>query len=156
MKMDLFQSCGHCWAFQICWHIECSIFTASSFRTWNSSARIPSPRLTLFVWCFLRPTWLWTPGCLALGEWSNHRGYLGHEDVFLYSSSVYSATFLKYLLTLLDPYCFCPLLCPLLHEFFPGISNFLEEISSLSHSITHLNAEFQRISRRDKKAFPSD
>ena len=21
MKMDLFQSCGHCWLFQICWHI---------------------------------------------------------------------------------------------------------------------------------------
>ena len=32
MKTDLFQSCGHCWVFQICWHIECSIFMASSFR----------------------------------------------------------------------------------------------------------------------------
>ena len=32
------------------------------------------------------------------------------------------------------------------------ISNFLEEISSY----THLNAEFQRIARRDKKAFLSD
>ena len=30
MKADLFQSCGHCWIFQICWHIECSTFTASS------------------------------------------------------------------------------------------------------------------------------
>ena len=30
MKTDLFQSCGHCWAFQICWHIEWSTFTASS------------------------------------------------------------------------------------------------------------------------------
>ena len=29
MKTDLFQSCGHCWVFQICWHIECSTFTAS-------------------------------------------------------------------------------------------------------------------------------
>ena len=26
-KTDLFQSCGHCWVFQICWHIECSTFT---------------------------------------------------------------------------------------------------------------------------------
>ena len=43
MKTDLFQSCGHCWLFQICWHIECSTFTASSFRIWNSSTRIPSP-----------------------------------------------------------------------------------------------------------------
>ena len=37
MKTDLFQSYGHCWVFQICWHIEYSTFTASSFRIWNSS-----------------------------------------------------------------------------------------------------------------------
>ena len=49
MKTDLFQSCGHCWVFQICWHIECKSLTASSFRTWNNSAEIPSPPLTLFV-----------------------------------------------------------------------------------------------------------
>ena len=49
MKTDLFQSCGHCWVFQICWHIECSTFTASCFRIWNSSTGIPSPLLALFV-----------------------------------------------------------------------------------------------------------
>ena len=49
MKTDLFQSCGHCWVFQICWHIECSTFTASSLRIWNSSTGIPSPPLALFV-----------------------------------------------------------------------------------------------------------
>ena len=49
MKTDLFQSCGHCWVFQICWHIECSTFTASSFRIWNSSTATPSPPLALFV-----------------------------------------------------------------------------------------------------------
>ena len=49
MKTDLFQSCGHCWVFQICWLIECSTFTASSFRIWNSSTGIPSPPLALFV-----------------------------------------------------------------------------------------------------------
>ena len=48
MKTDLFQSCGHCWVFQICCHIECHIFTASSFRIWNSSIGIPSPPLALF------------------------------------------------------------------------------------------------------------
>ena len=47
MKIDLLQSCGHCWVFQICWHIECSTFTASSFRIWNSSTGIPSPPLAL-------------------------------------------------------------------------------------------------------------
>ena len=30
MKTDLFQSCGHCWVSQICWHIECSTFTAAN------------------------------------------------------------------------------------------------------------------------------
>ena len=49
MKTDLFQSCGHCWVFQICCHIECSTFTASSFRISNSSTGIPSPPLALFV-----------------------------------------------------------------------------------------------------------
>ena len=49
MKTDLFQSCGHCWVFQMCWHIECSIFTASFFRIWNSSTGIPAPPLALFV-----------------------------------------------------------------------------------------------------------
>ena len=52
MKTDLFQSCGHCWVFQICWHVECSIFTASSFRIWNSSTGIPSLPLALFVVMF--------------------------------------------------------------------------------------------------------
>ena len=49
MKTDLFQSCGHCWIFQICWHVDCSTFTATSFRIWNSSTGIPSLPLALFV-----------------------------------------------------------------------------------------------------------
>ena len=44
-----FQSCGYCWVFQICWHIGCITFTASSSRIWNSSTGIPSPPLALFV-----------------------------------------------------------------------------------------------------------
>ena len=49
MKTDLFQSCGHCWVFQICWRTECNTLTASSFRIWNSSAGILSPLLALFI-----------------------------------------------------------------------------------------------------------
>ena len=49
MKTDLIQSCGLCWVFQICWHIEYSTFTASSFRIWNSSTGIPSPPLAMFI-----------------------------------------------------------------------------------------------------------
>ena len=77
-------------SFQICWHIECSTFTASSFRIWNSSTEIPSSPLALFV-AWLPVTHLtFIPGCLALGEWSHHRGYLVHEHLFcmvLYSES---------------------------------------------------------------------
>jgi len=49
-----FLSCGHCWVFYICWHIECRTFTASSFRILNNSARIPSYSLAVSVVMFLR------------------------------------------------------------------------------------------------------
>ena len=75
VKTDLFQFCGHCWVFQICWHIECSTFTASSFRIWNSSAGILSPLLALFI---VMLPWLRIPRCLALGERSHHRDCPGH------------------------------------------------------------------------------
>ena len=90
MKTDTFQSCGHCWVFQICWHIKCSSYTALSFRIWNSSTGIPSPPLALFVVMPPKAIWLHMPGCLVLGEWSHHHDHLGHEDLFLYSSSMYS------------------------------------------------------------------
>ena len=90
MKTDLFQSCGHCWVFNICWHIECSTFTASSFRIWKSSTGIPSPPLALFVLMLSKAhltshsrmsgsMWVITP--LWLSWWWRS---------FLYSFSVYS------------------------------------------------------------------
>ena len=86
----LFQSCGHCWVFQNCWHIECSTFTASSFRIWNNSTGIPSPPLALLIVMLPKAHltsysrmsgsgWVITPSWLS-GSWSS----------FLYSSSVYS------------------------------------------------------------------
>ena len=51
---DLFQSCGHCWVFQICWHIEWSTFTASSFRCLNSSPGILSPPLAFKVHVYVK------------------------------------------------------------------------------------------------------
>ena len=69
MKTDLFQSCGHCWVFQICWHIECSTLTASSFRIWNSSDGIPSLPLALFIVMLPKAHLTFHSRCLALGEW---------------------------------------------------------------------------------------
>ena len=40
IKTDLFQSCGHCQVFPICWDIECSTLTTSSFMILKSSAGI--------------------------------------------------------------------------------------------------------------------
>ena len=85
-----FQFCGHCWVFQICWHIDCSTFTAASFRIWKSSTGIPSPPLALFV------------VMLSKAHLTSHSRMSGSRSVvtpswlsgswrsFLYSSSVYS------------------------------------------------------------------
>ena len=91
MKTDLFQSCGHCWVFQICWYIKCSTFIASSFTIWNSSTGIPSHPLALFTVMLSKAhlpsqdhrmsdsRWMITPSWLS-GLWRS----------FLYSSYVYS------------------------------------------------------------------
>ena len=58
MKTDLFQSCGHCWVFQIFWYIEGSTFTALSFRIWNSSGEyFSSVQLLSHLWLCATP---WT------------------------------------------------------------------------------------------------
>ena len=73
MKTDLFQSCGYCWVFQICWPIESSVFTASSFRIWNSSIGIPSPLLALFLMMLCQTQWNYESWCVGLpkmdGSW---------------------------------------------------------------------------------------
>ena len=87
MKIDLFQSCGPCWVFQIHWHIECSTFTAPSFRIWDSSTGIPSPPLALFTVMLPKAHLASSQGCLALGRWSHHHDYMGQEDFFCTVSS---------------------------------------------------------------------
>ena len=128
MKTDIFQSCGHSWVFQICWYIECSTFTASSFKIWNSSTGIPSPLLALFVVMLpkahltshsrmfgsrlvIMPSWL-------SGSWRS----------FLYSFSVYSC---HHFLISSVSVLYCAHICM---KCSLDICNFLE-ISSLSHSI---------------------
>ena len=112
MKTDLFQSCGHCWVFQICWHIECSTFTASSVRIWNSSTGIPSPPLAWFVVMLPKAhltshsrmsgsSWVTTPLWLS-GLW---RSYL-NSSVYschlfsISSASVRSIPFLSFIVSI--------------------------------------------------------
>ena len=130
MKTHFFQSCGHCWVFQICWHIECSTFTASSFKIWNSSTGIPSPPPALFVVMLPKAhltshskmsgsRWVWviTPSRLS-----------GSLSSFVYSCSVYS-------FHLLNIFCFsqvqfssvaqsCPTLCNPMNYSMPGFQSF--------------------------------
>ena len=90
MKTDLFQSCGHCWVFQIFWHNECSTFTASSFRVWNSSTGIPSPLLAWFI-VMLSKAHLTSHSRMSGSRLVITSSWLsGSWRSLLYSSSVYS------------------------------------------------------------------
>ena len=89
MKIDLFQSYDHCWVLQICWHIECNTFTASSFRIWNSSAGIPLSLLALFI-VMLPKAHLTSHSRMSGSRWVITLLWLsGSWSSFLYSSSVY-------------------------------------------------------------------
>ena len=124
--------------FQICWHIDCSTSTASSFRMWNSSIGIPSPPLALFIVMMPKAhltshfrisdcSWVITPSWLS-GSWRS----------FLYSSSVYSGHLFLISSASVRPHTvsvYCAHLCM---KYSLGISNFLEEIFSLFYSIPFL------------------
>ena len=109
MKTDLFQSCGHCWVFQICWHIKYSIFTESSFKIWNISAGIPLLPLALFA-VMLPKAHLTLHSRMSDSRWVITPSWLyGLWRSFLYSSvyscylflmscaSVMSITFLSFI-----------------------------------------------------------
>ena len=89
-KTDLFPFCGHFWVFQICWYIECSIFTASSFGIWNSSTGIPSPPLALFI-VMLFKTHITSHSKMSGSGWViTPSWFSGSLRYFVYSSSVHS------------------------------------------------------------------
>ena len=138
MKTDLFQSCGHCWVLQICWHTECSTFTAWSFRIWNSSTGIPSPPLALFVVMLPKAHLTSHSRSLALGEceWSHLCDYLGCEDLFFIVLLCSLATS-WYLLLLWGPYHFCPLLIR---------SGYLDNIPILKSPVPYNNIIMDMIS----------
>ena len=140
MKTDLFQSCGHRWVFQICWHIECSTFTASYFSIWNNSTGIPSPPLALFI-VMLPKAHLASHSKMFSSRWVITPLWLSRSlRSFLYSSSMYSCHFFFLNISasgrsipFMSFYCaHLSTICSL------GTYNFPEEISSLSHSLVFL------------------
>ena len=99
------QLCGslsilwHCLSFKLEWKLTFSSPVATAefskfagilsvalsqhhLRIWNSSTGILSPPLALFIVILPKAHWLHIPGCLALGEWSHHLGYLSNEELF--------------------------------------------------------------------------
>ena len=105
--------------FQIFWNIECSTFTASSFRIWNSSTGIPSPPLALFV-VMLSKAHLTSHSRMSGSRWMITPSWLsGLWRSFLYSSSVYSCHLFFIFSLLLGPYHLYPLSSSSLHEVFP-------------------------------------
>ena len=139
MKTDLFQSCGHCLVLQICWHIEFSTWTASSFRIWNSSAGILSPLLALFT-VRLPKAHLTSHSRMSGSRWVTTSSCLSESlRHFWYSSSVYSChlflissasvrylLFLSFIMVILS--WNVPLIAPI----------FLKRFLSLSRSIVFL------------------
>ena len=100
LKTELFQSCGHCWVFQICWCTECSTFTGSSFRIWNSWTGIPSPPLALFI-VKVPKAHLTSHSRMSGSRWVTKPSWSsGSWRYFLYSSSVFLPPLLKI-------FCFC-------------------------------------------------
>ena len=107
------------WVCQVCWHIECSIFTASSFRIWNSSTGIPSPPLALFI-VMLPETHLTSHSRMLVSRWVIMPSWLsGSWRCFVYSSSVYSCYLFLISSASVRFIPFLSFIGPILHDIFP-------------------------------------
>ena len=136
MKIDLFQSYGHCWVFQTCWHIACNTLIASSFRifkqlSWNSVTSTSFLRSNTSLSPF-------TSHCRMSGSWWVTFSVTRVTKIFF-------VQFCVFLPSLLDLFCFyyifiisvLYLACLCMRCFFDS-SNFLEEIASRSPSAVFL------------------
>ena len=132
--IDFLRDWNENWPFQVLWpllsfpnllrHIECSTFTASSFRVWNSSTGIPSHPLALFV-LMLSKTHLTSHSRMSGSRWVITPLWLsGSWRSFLYSSSGYSCHLFLISSASVKSIPFCPLLSPSLHEMFPWYLEF--------------------------------
>ena len=134
MKTEIFQSCGLCWVFQICWHIQCSTLKQQHLLGFETDQL--QFQLALFV-VMLSKAHLPSHSRMSGSRWADHTTVvIGVINIFLWSSSVYfchlffiSSASHRFLL-------FLSLLCLSLHEMLKtDLSNFCDEISSLSHCI---------------------
>ena len=122
MRIDLFQSCGYGWVFQICWHIECNTLRESSFRVMNSSIGIPLHPLALL-------TAVVRKACLTSHSRRSGSGWLATSSwilgSFLYSSSMYSCHLFLDSSASTRSQLFLSFVVPIFGENVPLISPFL-------------------------------
>ena len=129
----------HCWVFQTCWYIECSTFTASSFRIWNSSTGIPSPPLALFI-VMLSKAHLTSHSKMSGSRWVITPSWLsGSWRSFLYSFSVYSHHLFLISSSSVRPILFLSFIVPIFAWNVPLVSLiFLKRSLEFSHSTVFL------------------
>ena len=133
MRIDLFQSCGHCGFIQICWHNEYKTLMASSFRDLNSYAGIPSYPLALLTVVLLKLHL--TLHFEMSGSGWHHHSNLAHYNLF-YTVIPYFLSISSWSLQhLLGLYHFYPLLCPSWAECTNDVSHFPEEMVVGSYAI---------------------
>ena len=128
MKTELFQSCGYCWLFQICCHIECSTFTASSVKIWDSLPGITSPPLALFE-VMLPNAHLTLHSRISGSRWVITPSWWSGSWRSFYNSSMYSCHIFLISSASVRSILFLPLIVPIFVWSVPLVSNFLEEIS---------------------------
>ena len=116
MKIDIFQSCHHCWVIQIGWHNECSTLTASSFRILKISAGL--------FWIILPKVHLASLQDVQLLV-SNHAIMVSWVIKTFFAFSVYSYhLFLSPSASVRSLHFLYFIICPLLHEIFPWYLQF--------------------------------
>ena len=157
---------------------EWDTFTASSFRIWNSSTGIPSPPPALFV-VMLPKVHLTSHSRMSGSRWVITQSWLcGLWRSFLYSYSVYSCHLFLIISSDRVPKELWTEVCDIVQEAviktipkkkkckktkwlseepFQIVEKRKEgKAKGEKERYIYLNAEFQRIARRDKKAFLSD
>ena len=133
MNTDLFQYCGHFRVFWICWHIECSALTTSSFRIWTSSAGTPSTPLVLCIVILpkaLLPSHSRVSGsrCMATRSWLSQS-----LNPFLYGFFVYSCHLFLVSAASFRSFPFLSFIVTILAWNVPLVFCFPEDISNFSH-----------------------
>ena len=113
-------------------------FTALSFRIWNSSIGIPSSLLALFIG-MLPKAHSTSHSRMSGSRWVSRPSWLSASwRSFLYSSSVYFCHLFLISSASVRSIPFLSFIVPIFAWNIPLVSNFLDEISSLSYCIVFL------------------